>query len=238
MSDTMKKIFKWLMLGMIAIIVLLVGTYYLVRYQAVNVIPSNITTKTEYGWFVDAEDDTEIGSIIFYQGAFVDAKAYVPLSESIASLGYNVYLLDGMFDFPILSLNLTNRVIEKEKIKQPILMGHSLGGVVAGMVSEKISEKGLILLASYPSETVDLSDESIHVLSFTASEDNILNVERWQEAKQRLPKATIYVEIVGGNHSQFGQYGKQKGDGQATITTEQQINEIVKAIENNFMKGE
>ncbi len=44
------------------------------------------------------------------------------------------------------------------------------------------------------------------------------------------PSTTTLVEIIGGNHANFGSYGDQKGDTIATITRAEQqsitINEI------------
>ena len=40
--------------------------------------------------------------------------------------------------------------------------------------------------------------------------------------KPNLPKTTVYIEIEGGNHSQFGYYGTQFNDDQASITREKQ----------------
>ncbi|MNP78228.1 hypothetical protein D3C76_1757890 [compost metagenome] len=37
-----------------------------------------------------------------------------------------------------------------------------------------------------------------------------------------MPGNTVYLSIEGGNHAQFGSYGKQKGDGEASITEEEQ----------------
>ena len=36
--------------------------------------------------------------------------------------------------------------------------------------------------------------------------------------------------IMGGNHAQFGNYGHQSGDGQATISSQQQQNQTVQFI--------
>ena len=38
-----------------------------------------------------------------------------------------------------------------------------------------------------------------------------------------MPKNTEFIKIEGGNHSQFGDYGLQKGDNKATITKKEQI---------------
>lgn len=39
------------------------------------------------------------------------------------------------------------------------------------------------------------------------------------------------VEIAGGNHAQFGNYGAQKGDPPATISAAEQQAQAVSAIE-------
>lgn len=39
------------------------------------------------------------------------------------------------------------------------------------------------------------------------------------------------VEIEGGNHAQFGNYGPQKGDLPATISTQEQQRQTAEAIE-------
>ncbi|MDW7658981.1 MAG: alpha/beta hydrolase [Bacillota bacterium] len=40
------------------------------------------------------------------------------------------------------------------------------------------------------------------------------------------------VLIAGGNHAQFGNYGKQRGDPDASISSEEQQNIAVEAIKN------
>ena len=120
-----------------------------------------------------------------------------------------------------------------------------MGGVVAAMNASNIlsdsssqsknnnSDKnieGLIFLASYPPESVDLSNSSLRVLSLTASNDQVLNRSAYDAAKNRLPANTLYKTIEGGNHSGFGLYGQQRGDGIASITAEQQQEQIVQDI--------
>ena len=56
------------------------------------------------------------------------------------------------------------------------------------------------------------------------------------ESKENLPQDTTYVEIEGANHSQFGNYGHQKGDNDALISEETQLeitpNSIIMLLEN------
>jgi hypothetical protein len=58
-----------------------------------------------------------------------------------------------------------------------------------------------------------------------------------EKARQRLlPKATRWIEIQGGNHSQFGHYGHQLSDGNATISREAQqtaaLSSLLEALAN------
>jgi hypothetical protein len=92
------------------------------------------------------------------------------------------------------------------------------------------------MLASYPANSVDLSDIDIDVLSIYASEDKIADKNKILVAKERLPETTEFVEIKGGNHSYFGSYGLQKGDGEAIITEEEQ-RKIVRVNIMEFLKG-
>ena len=51
-----------------------------------------------------------------------------------------------------------------------------------------------------------------------------------EKNKVNYPKDFIEMKIHGGNHSYFGVYGLQKGDGVATINNEQQIQQTVDVI--------
>lgn len=123
-------------------------------------------------------------------------------------------------------------IIKEKNLKNVYLAGHSLGGVVACMNADaaKTNVTGLILLASYPSEKTDLSKDKLKVLSITASKDKILKWNQYNKAKKRLPQDTKYVNISGGNHSQFGDYGHQAKDGKASISQKEQEKEIATAI--------
>lgn len=50
------------------------------------------------------------------------------------------------------------------------------------------------------------------------------------ETSRFLPKATTWVRIEGGNHSQFGYIGTLLGDQQATISRAEQQDLTVSAI--------
>ena len=130
-------------------------------------------------------------------------------------------------------------LVKEEKLDKVYVAGHSLGGVVASLDAVKLQTKnhlaGVILLASYPDKSVDFSSSHIPVLSIVASHDKILNLEKYEASKIRLPKSSEELMIEGGNHSGFGMYGEQKGDGKASISNKEQQQKVIEKMVG-FMK--
>ena len=118
------------------------------------------------------------------------------------------------------------------------MAGHSLGGVAASQYLADQAEdsyEGLILCASYT--TTDFSSRTdFRLLSMYGSEDQVLNKEEYENSKSFWPEDSQEYVIQGGNHAGFGSYGKQSGDGKATITNIEQIKEAAEVIEN-FIDG-
>jgi len=83
------------------------------------------------------------------------------------------------------------------------------------------SLEGLVFLASYSAKSTDLSALPIRVLSIYGSNDGVLSSE-FAASMKCVPPGSTLVEIQGGNHAQFGNYGPQEGDGQASISREAQ----------------
>ena len=101
--------------------------------------------------------------------------------------------------------------------------------MAASYLSDNIEAyEGLILLGSY--STANLSETDLDVLSIYGSEDRVLNVKKYDKNKNNLPKDFTEVILEGGNHAQFGLYGKQSGDGEANISSKEQVQITVKHI--------
>ncbi|NLJ18671.1 alpha/beta hydrolase, partial [Globicatella sulfidifaciens] len=159
----MKKFLKILGIIFVGLMLTIILGYYNFRYTAEDVVVKNNMTQDEYGWFVDVPN--EQATIIMYQGALVDAKAYLPLAASIAEKGFDIYIMDSWFDLPIFGINQAQNIIDREQLQNVILMGHSLGGVVGSQVALSNSNiEGVVLLASYPAEGTDLSNSTMKVL--------------------------------------------------------------------------
>lgn len=60
------------------------------------------------------------------------------------------------------------------------------------------------------------------VVSIYGTLDGLATEENQNSKKELMPENTQYVVIEGGNHAQFGSYGKQAGDNDASISAEEQ----------------
>ncbi len=76
---------------------------------------------------------------------------------------------------------------------------------------------GLILLAAYP--TKEAGEPTLEIYG---SSDGVLNLKKREKGDRYLPEGSEIFVIDGGNHAQFGNYGDQKGDGQAAVSREEQ----------------
>ena len=87
---------------------------------------------------------------------------------------------------------------------------------------------GLVLLAAY--STADLTNSGLRVYTTYGSEDGVLNREKLEANRENLPSNTIEAVINGGCHAGFGSYGPQKGDGEPTISAEEQQQQTADAV--------
>lgn len=211
-----------------------VSSYYKASSLALDSLKSDSLVKIKENediLFEPVSNAKNIG-LIFYPGAKVEASAYAPIAKEIASNGYTVSIAKMSFNLAILSPNRADSIISNHKdIDTWIIGGHSLGGVMASdyaLENDKI--KGLVLLASYPQTKTNLSSKPIRVLSLWGSSDEVADLNKVKEAKNVMPRDSKFIEIKGGNHGGFGDYGHQKGDGESSITNKQQMMDTSKYI--------
>jgi pimeloyl-ACP methyl ester carboxylesterase len=105
-----------------------------------------------------------------------------------------------------------------------VISGHSLGAALAARLarSDETALSALVLIGTTHPKEDNLSFLQIPVTKVYASHDGIAPRDRVLANRGLLPKHTRWVEITGGNHSQFGRYGHQLFDGTATISREEQ----------------
>jgi predicted alpha/beta-hydrolase family hydrolase len=191
-------------------------------------------TVTDEPWgaeFAPAGQAAESGFII-YPGAHVDWRAYSLAAREIAACGYQVDLVMMPLSMALFAPGRAEQVIvANPSIQNWIIGGHSLGGVEAAAYAydHPSQIQGLVFWASYPAEANDFSASSLPVLSISGSLDGLATPEKIGASAQRLPSSTLWLEIQGGNHAQFGDYGSQSGDNPAAISAEDQREQIVAA---------
>jgi pimeloyl-ACP methyl ester carboxylesterase len=188
--------------------------------------------------FTPQEVAPETG-FIFYPGGRVDYRAYAPLARSIAADGFLVVIVPMPLNLAVFSPNAAQDVIAAfPEIRTWAVGGHSLGGAMAASFTSSSPNQidGLVLLASYPAASADLSGTDVSVISIYATEDGLADVETVESSARLLPPDTQWVRIVGGNHAQFGDYGPQPRDNPASISPDEQLIQTAQAI-SSFLRS-
>lgn len=162
-------------------------------------------------------------ALIFYPGAKVEAIAYLPLLDQIRRTGVTCILVDMPFHMTIFDSDAAQDVMEQfPDVEHWYLAGHSMGGAMASQFASKHPQQvnGLILLGAYLYGDYPVEQ--------TLTVYGSLN----QSVEDKLDYTENVVEIQGGNHAQFGNYGPQKGDLPATISSQEQQSQTVTAIQD------
>lgn len=231
---------RWKILG-----ILLIGALVLIGAVGYLWLTNEVDPMPETQAYLESSDDVMVTSdpwltftpaepldtgFIFYPGARVPVEAYAPTLRAISEAGYLVAAVPMPFGLAVLSPDAADGVTDAyPEIERWVIGGHSLGGAMAAGYADGHEVDGLALWAAYPAADTDLSDTGISVASVYASEDGLATLEDIEDSASRLPGDAAFTEIVGGNHAQFGWYGDQDGDGEPTITREEQQAQLVTA---------
>lgn len=213
-------------------IIILFGIYYVNDYyhaektatECLNSSDNVSVIKTSNGLLFDGPGNDS--ALIFYPGAKVEYTSYVPLLKNISNKGIDTYAVEMPFNLAILGQNSADDIIKNDSYNHYFIAGHSLGGsMAASYVNSTNKTDGLILFAAYPTNEIEKP-----VLSIYGSNDNVLNMEKYNDSKDLIKNNLTEFVIDGGNHAQFGYYGNQSGDGIAQISPELQQNQAVNKI--------
>ena len=224
-----KKGLRVLLCAAIAVAVLLAafliyaGSYYHADEMALAVLDAPGVTQTDGTIVLTPEGACDTG-LVFYPGGKVQAEAYLPLLQRLQKAGIQCVLVKMPLRFAFFNANAASTVIARyPNIQHWYVGGHSLGGAMASSWAAKHPDDfdGLVLLGAYVYG--DVPAEKSLVLYGT--EDGVLS-------RDKLSGGPNEQVIPGGNHAQFGNYGAQKGDRTATITSAAQQDAAVARILN------
>lgn len=229
---------KWLIAGGIVLLVLAilaaaffwyVSDYYRAEDVALEVLVQDSGISVQDNLTILSPSSPTDTAIIFHPGAKVEAEAYLPLLNQIRQTGVTCILVHMPFHMAIFDATAAEEVIAQfPEIQHWYIAGHSMGGAMASKFASDHPDQvdGLILLGAYIYG--DYPDEK------TLTVYGSLN----QSVEDHIDYTENIVEIEGGNHAQFGNYGPQKGDLPATISTEEQQAQTVAAIEAFLQSAE
>lgn len=177
-------------------------------------------------------------ALMFLPGGSVDPEAYAPMARTIAELGHAVYIVNappiGLFGSgDDTTIDRAREIVSAGgPDRRWVLGGHSRGNAVAVRMVAAEPERfaGLVLLGTTHPRRDDLSECGLHVTKIVASLDGVARPEAMEPSRAFLPPDTTWITIEGGNHAQFGWYGDQPGDQEATLGREEQQAAVVQAI--------
>jgi len=235
-----KKILIYLLIIISALLAMVSGAFLIWAGSPMKAMPearvamqgSSAVSVEQSDWLVFHPSDMNGAGLILYPGARVDIESYAPQVLEIASQGYLVVIVPMPLNMAVFDINAADAVLKAfPEVKHWAIGGHSLGGAMAAqyLATHAGEIEGLVLWASFPASSNDLSKSPIHVTSISASLDAFSTPGKIEASRPILPVDTTWVVIEGGNHSQFGWYGLQPGDNPAVITGEEQTHQIADA---------
>lgn len=194
---------------------------------------SKISVKDNPDYFLFTPKQKFDKVFIFYPGAMVDPKAYVPLCRKISETGIKVYLIKMPWRLASKGYEIPKQLhLFADTTKTYILAGHSQGGKMAAVFVKEnptLVDKLILIGTTHPRD-VSLADSRIPILKIYGSDDGVADEKTIFQNKSKLPVITKFVKIEGANHAQFGYYCFQFGDNSARISREKQQTATLKCI--------
>lgn len=230
------KLKGWLLLtGLLATVIALPFATYPLSYQPQSASRAALDDAHETWDYIHFSPSGESkGNVIYYPGGLVHPHSYAYFGKLLAMRGYDVFLTKPLFHLQIIHPEQGRIIMSDYPSSLPwFIGGHSLGGTAAAIWAHQDMElfSGLFFLASYPADAQDFSLSSLKIFSLKATLDSVMNDQTYIASQRLFNSTTTHYEVLeGGNHSQFGDYGFQRGDTPATISLDEQHEFVVDAL--------
>jgi pimeloyl-ACP methyl ester carboxylesterase len=235
----------WITVGLSATVVFVVWS--LIAYRASDdarlaLQPDTVVAVQHSGsiWsFIPKTAPPVNPALIFFPGALVDPVAYAPLVRAAANAGFPSYIVElprrgafGGADDPLLEQRLDQLLAKSDTPRRWVSAGHSRGAVVAAEFAAvpRAGFSGMVLIGTTHPRDVDLSKLVTPITKIVGTRDGIAKPADVEVNRAKLPAATQWVWVEGGNHSQFGWYGFQPGDRRASIPAEAQRATMIRTV--------
>lgn len=194
-------------------------------------------TETDSSFVLRPTGGGDGEGLVFIPGARVDPFAYARnLAGVVGDAGVTVVITKPTLNLAFFdSRPLSAFTAAAPEVTDWAVGGHSLGGVRACQLAAAggdVEITGLVLLGSYCAN--DVSDSGLDVLSVSGSNDGLTTPADVEANADLLPADATFVELDGGNHADFGDYGVQPGDGESTLPRDDVRAAITEALDGFF----
>ncbi|WP_101759411.1 alpha/beta hydrolase [Oceanicoccus sp. KOV_DT_Chl] len=239
---------KIIKIGLVALIILVVGSYAWLEYNSTSnyaapdqqalaaiVGDQQVTVKVNDWMVMTPANNTTHTGLIVYPGAYCDISGYAPVLRRIASAGYFSVTVAMPFGMAILSPDVAAEVINSyPDIKHWIIVGHSLGGAMAGRFAANNPQllSGIILWDSHPPESSSLVDSPLPVTLIHRATPDALPPRKFAVVRDLFPVNSQWIPIPGGQHMYFGSFagGGYEEEWAPAITRAEQQEIVVAAM--------
>ncbi len=222
-----------ILIGIISLFVIIggslisyVSTYSKANEDAIKAMESNqfvevINTKKYIAY---EPVNTYTKGLVIYPTKLVEPTIYSRLCQDLASRNILVVVAKMPLNLPSLGKSAGNKILEEYKdVSNWYLAGHLTGGITASKYLKDNYQKykGMIYLGSYSNNYLN---ENLKLLSILGTKDSVINIDKFNKSANSYLKNADFIEIKGGNHTQFGDFDLARKDSKASISyTEQRI---------------
>ncbi len=221
LSNKKRKI-KLIIFSVLILLITIPFSTYLISYQAQSDALQSYSFANKKNGYYGFESDGSTQGIIYYPGGLVDPRSYAGFAKLLSEQSDSyVFVTQPLFNLAITDINKAKRIIQDYPLVTSWWIGgHSLGGSSAAFygINEVESLQGIFFLASYSTAQADFSSTSLPMLSIIGDQDQILDNVTYQQSLIYFSSQLTTYTVQGGNHSQFGDYGLQRGDGAASLS--------------------
>ncbi len=238
----MKRLARGLLVGVVALVLLTAGgTWFMGARRHADASPtalaaarSDADVQVQYDRFLVLRPrrSPERMGVIFYPGAYVEIRGYLPTLRPIAAAGYRVVLVPMPLELAIYGVDRASDVIAANPdITRWVLIGHSVGGAMTGAYARLHpgALRGIVIWDSYPAFSLhDFPRPVWHVHRATPDGEPPPAFAAHRDA---FPQGSTWVPIPGGIHMYFGAFvgGGYNEDWAPTIDREEQHRRVVAA---------
>lgn len=240
----MKKFLRGALYAVIGLVVLMVGSVWLLGLKRHAIAAQEALTALQPGDDVAVEEgryivlrprrNAEKMGVIFYPGAYVDARGYATTLRPVAAAGYRVVIVPMPMEFAIFGLN---RVFDVQAafpdVHHWVLIGHSLGGAMAATFASSHPDAlaGLVLWDSYPTSAASLANYPRPVWHVHRATPNGEPPAAFTARRNLFPANSQWLPIPGGIHMYFGSFdgGGYKEDWAPSISQDAEHKLVISA---------